>query len=1007
MRAVYAACGTTLPDHEKGRGIKMKTKLKKHIAFVLALLMVVAVMPMTASAAAVNVSDLASLLDALDQNKTPIVLTDNISSDVAVPLLYSGVLNLNGKTITGTVTNEGTLTIRDNATGGSIIAPADQDALINKGTLTIVSGNFEAGDANVAVYTLTSGGTDISTKLNGGTYKAGRTVLAGTADGTGTATVEISNTGTTFYGDIEASTKTSGGGVSTAVVGITIKNGIFNGNLIVSKNNDADLATITVNNGTFYTESGDTISGSTKVKVRFTDNSGNTSATQTLGYAYTSNNTYTLGDALPVDIREAYDVFDGWKFTNAAGNEVDGTYKTVTEKLLVALQDGYASQILTATPSFTRGINVIAPVNGTMKLSNETPAVNELVTITATPATGYILSELIVKNGSTVMTDVKSLGNGKYTFTYPANAAVTVEAKFARGVIVSNPVNANGKLVADKLTPAGGEEVTITVTPNTGYILNKLSVMNSETSKEIGTRDNGNKTYSFNFPDNASATVTATFVLDTGITITTTGSGTVTVDKTAPKAGETVTITATPATGYIVGQLTVKNGTTELTAAKQTGDAYTFTYPQSGAVAVDVLFTTGLVITKTGNGTVTVDKTAPKAGETVTVTATPDAGYVVGQLTVKNGTAELTVTKQTDGAYTFAYPSSGTVTVDVLFTTGIVIADTKNGSVKVDKTAPKAGEAVTVTIAADTGYALQVMTIKNGTATLPVKDNGNGTYTFTYPAGTGVTVTIDADFAPGVSVSKNDNGTVKVSKTLPGTGDTVTITITPGKGYKLDTLTVKNGTKALEVKGNTDGTYSFTYPAGGTVHVEAVFTDRLPFTDVPTDQWYYEAVAFTYDNTLFEGTTKTAFSPGRNMTRAMMVQVLFNMTDGAKKGDVKFSDVPSGQWYFDAISWAASKGVVGGVGNNRFAPMSDITREQMALMLYNYADVMDIKLPKTRSSGAFADAGSISGWAKEAVDAMYAAEVLNGKGENRFDPQGKATRAQVAEMFMNFMDAVQ
>ena len=110
-----------------------------------------------------------------------------------------------------------------------------------------------------------------------------------------------------------------------------------------------------------------------------------------------------------------------------------------------------------------------------------------------------------------------------------------------------------------------------------------------------------------------------------------------------------------------------------------------------------------------------------------------------------------------------------------------------------------------------------------------------------------------------------------------------------------------------------------------------------------------------------------------------------------------FEDAP-------AVNWAYANGIVSGMGDNLFAPNAEITREQMAVMLYNYAKFIDAELPKNRA-GVFADEDKIGAWAKEAVNAMYAAEILSGKGGNNFDPQGNATRAEVAAMFMNFMEA--
>lgn len=259
--------------------------------------------------------------------------------------------------------------------------------------------------------------------------------------------------------------------------------------------------------------------------------------------------------------------------------------------------------------------------------------------------------------------------------------------------------------------------------------------------------------------------------------------------------------------------------------------------------------------------------------------------------------------------------------------------------------------------------------------------------------------------APVITISETENGTVSTSDYYPEEGDTVVLTVAPDTDYLLKELTVSDGTDKLEVTDNGDGTHSFTYD-GGDVTVSARFVKELPFTDVSVSQWYYDAIVFASENGLFDGTTPTTFHPTNNMTRAMMARVLFNMTEGAAKGEKSFEDVTEDQWYYEAISWAASNDIVHGVGDDLFAPNHSITREQMALMLYNYATVMEIELPVTRPAGTFADADQIGVWAKDAVDAMYAAEVINGKENNRFDPQGYATRAEIAEMFMNFLTVI-
>jgi len=182
-----------------------------------------------------------------------------------------------------------------------------------------------------------------------------------------------------------------------------------------------------------------------------------------------------------------------------------------------------------------------------------------------------------------------------------------------------------------------------------------------------------------------------------------------------------------------------------------------------------------------------------------------------------------------------------------------------------------------------------------------------------------------------------------------------------------------------------------------------------PFIDVKESDWFYDSVKFAHQNGLFSGTSTTTFSPSNTMTRGMMVTGLWRLggspTVGSPAaGSAAFTDVPTGAWYADAVNWAAANGIVSGVGGNLFAPNDEITREQMAVMLNNYAKFVDAELPKERE-GVFADEDKISSWAKEAVNAMYAAKILNGKGANDFDPQGRATRAEVAEMFKRFIEA--
>ena len=185
---------------------------------------------------------------------------------------------------------------------------------------------------------------------------------------------------------------------------------------------------------------------------------------------------------------------------------------------------------------------------------------------------------------------------------------------------------------------------------------------------------------------------------------------------------------------------------------------------------------------------------------------------------------------------------------------------------------------------------------------------------------------------------------------------------------------------------------------------------RFPFTDVPAGSWYYGAAAYAYNNGLFAGMTPTTFAPNATMTRAMLVSVLWRLAgEPAPKAPNTFVDVPDGAWYTDAVTWAAENGVVSGIGGSRFDPSGFVTREQTAEILYNYAHSKGYDVSARADLTAFPDAASVSGWAEEALSWANAAGLINGTvrdGQTILDPQGSASRAQVAMILMNYVEHV-
>ena len=177
-----------------------------------------------------------------------------------------------------------------------------------------------------------------------------------------------------------------------------------------------------------------------------------------------------------------------------------------------------------------------------------------------------------------------------------------------------------------------------------------------------------------------------------------------------------------------------------------------------------------------------------------------------------------------------------------------------------------------------------------------------------------------------------------------------------------------------------------------------------PFTDVTEgDDWFYDAVAYVYENGIMAGTSATTFEPYMELDRAMAAQLFYNLEGKpAVTGDSTFTDVTSGHWAVDAITWAAENEVVAGIGEGLYDPDSNVTREQFAQMLYNYAKYKGYDLTATGDLTQFPDAGSISSWAETALSWANGNDLINGHENGTIDPKGSTIRAQAASIMANF-----
>ena len=219
--------------------------------------------------------------------------------------------------------------------------------------------------------------------------------------------------------------------------------------------------------------------------------------------------------------------------------------------------------------------------------------------------------------------------------------------------------------------------------------------------------------------------------------------------------------------------------------------------------------------------------------------------------------------------------------------------------------------------------------------------------------------------------------------------------------YNNDATTEKDGTKTA-ICNNCNITDTITAEGTKKLYIDST----KQFNDVPKGKWYVEAISYAVTYGIFTGTSETTFEPNKNMTRAQFVQVFANLagTDTSDRNvDSGLTDVPKGKWFTGAVTWAAKNGVVNGIGDGKFDPNADVTRQQMCVMLVNFVEnFMNDSLKRDKNVSSFADDKDIAKWSKEQVYKCAKSGLVNGVGNNKFDPKASATRAQGATIFTNF-----
>lgn len=263
-----------------------------------------------------------------------------------------------------------------------------------------------------------------------------------------------------------------------------------------------------------------------------------------------------------------------------------------------------------------------------------------------------------------------------------------------------------------------------------------------------------------------------------------------------------------------------------------------------------------------------------------------------------------------------------------------------------------------------------------------------------------------------VTTSAVNNGGVNASPSNAEKGATITITLSPDKGYKLDKLTVTDGSgKTVSTVKKSDTVYTFAMPASAvTVGVSYVKATETPsetkFNDVSANDWFASAVDYVTGKGMMNGTADNTFSPKANTTRGMVVTVLYRLENQPSTSAASFTDVASGAYYANAVAWANANGIVSGYGSGKFGPNDKVTREQLAAILYRYAQYKKYDVSGANSLDGYTDVQSVSSYAVPALQWANAAGVVTGKSGSKLDPKGNATRAEVAAMLMRFCENV-
>ncbi len=608
---------------------------------------------------------------------------------------------------------------------------------------------------------------------------------------------------------------------------------------------------------------------------------------------------------------------------------------------------------------------------GTVSVSEE----EGTYTLTVTPDDGFGIkrAQLKYSDGTTVSIPIDNVSGLTYDIDPKGDTTIAVQVGFKELYTVNTSGITGGTVTATPATAFEGDTITLNVTASDGYdyVADSLKVTYGE-GIEVPVSDN-----SFTMPK-ADVTVSATF---------TEKQPEPEQPDPEPEQPTTYTVTTNIPTGGSV------------TATPSTGLSY---------------------------------------GETVTVYVQPSEGYYLKSLTV--GGEDVTNLVTWDWYWNWYYGRTGTYSFTVTGDTNVYatfdtwydgdiacIYDGRFGNVTlnvwsqaldrfVPYTSASKGDLVQVIVEPYNGYAMNSLSISERNYWGSSVDywqswKHDNVYYFYMPDSD---VNLYVDFTEAVSehivyVDRAANGSLKADTTWAADGQIVYVTATPDTGYVLSSLFVKTakGDQLKVYEAKKAGVYYF-YMPDQYVTVSAYFApaaSALPFNDVAYTSWYYDAVKFVYDKGIMDGVSYYRFAPDATITRGMVVTMLWRMAGEPYEAAAGFTDVAAGRYYTTAVAWAARNGIVEGMTSTTFAPDQAITREQLASILYRYAKWLGFSGYGSDISG-YTDAGKVSSYAYDAMSWAVRSGVVTGTSARVLDPQGTASRAAAAQMFMNFYNYI-